>query len=285
MAQRSWDGGNATFVWGDNGNWSPDGSPANEAISIGNLVAATNDTTLLDANYSIDSLTITNGADAINSTDAGATTEFELLVNGATTISTAGSSIIVYGGGPDGDGLDTDTLTISSGALLSLNSQRAVGTAVVEVDNGLLDNNAAGTISGNGVIQLNDAPAVATVLLDNDGLLSASAIDFGLFSTPATTLQITGTNVNARVDLDGTSGAGVVNVGRNATLDIDVTINDAFQGDLNLFAGATLDVAAPGPLTVALSTSTRRQVGSRSRGPRRIWLAERSVFGRNAHAQ
>ena len=39
-AQRSWDGGNGTDVWGDFGNWSPDGDPNANAISIGNLAAA-----------------------------------------------------------------------------------------------------------------------------------------------------------------------------------------------------------------------------------------------------
>src|SRR5262245_45491181 len=241
-AQRSWDGGNATFVWGDNGNWNPDGSPNGVAISIGNLAAAVNDTTLLDANYSISSLAITNGADAVNSTDSGATTEFELLVNGPTTISDAGSSIVVFGGGPDGDGLDTDTLTINSGGLLTMNSQEAVGTAIVEVDNGALDNNVGGTISGNGIFQFLDAPGAPTALLINDGTLSVGNLGISI-GTPARTLQITASNANARVDFDGSVGNGVVNVNRSATLDVDVTSNDSFSGDLNLFAGATFDMA------------------------------------------
>jgi len=241
VAQRSWDGGNATFVWGDFGNWSPDGDPNGQAISVGNLAAAANDTTLVDAAYSINSLTITNGADVINSTDAGATTEFELIVNGATTISNAGSSITVYGGVPDG--LDTDTLTINSGGALGLNSQAAVGTAVVEVDNGALTNNVGGTIFGNGRIDLEDNPVAVTTLLNNEGTLSAGSLGLILIA-PATTLQITAVNANARVDLDGTLGGnGIVNVNRNATLDVDVPISDTFGGDLNLSAGATLDIA------------------------------------------
>lgn len=243
-AQRSWDGGNATFVWGDNGNWSPDGSPAGVAISIGNLAAAVNDTTLLDASYSISSLTITNGADVINSSDNGATTEFELLVNGPTTISGVGSSITVYGGAPDG--LDTATLTLNSGATLNLNSQAAVGTAVVEVDSGAITNNVGGTIIGNGRIDLESAPGVVTTLLNNEGTLTAGSFGLIILNPPATTLQITATSANARVDLDGVVGGnGIVNVNRNATLDVDVPLSDSFGGVMNLGAGSTLDIASP----------------------------------------
>ena len=242
-AQRSWDGGNATFVWGDNGNWSPDGSPQSEAISIGNLVAAANDTTLLDDDYSIDSLAISNGADVENSTDNGVTTEFELLVNGPTTISDAGSSIVVFGGGPDGEGLDTDTLTINTGGTLTINSQTTAGTAIVAVDNGVMNIN-GGTVSGNGVLRLDDNPAAATALLINDGTISVGNLGIAI-GAPPRTLQITAINANARVDFDGIIGTGIVNVNRSATLDVDVTIGDAFGGDLNLFAGSTLDVADP----------------------------------------
>ena len=125
----SWDNGAGTLLWGDFNNWSPNGNPSGAAVSIGNLAAAANDTTLVDAAYIISSLTITAGADVINSPNNG-TTDFRLEVTGATTISNAGSSITIYGGNPEG--LDTGTLTINDGGDLILNSQEAVGTAVVE---------------------------------------------------------------------------------------------------------------------------------------------------------
>src|SRR5262249_48999092 len=157
-------------------------------------------------------LTITNGADVINSTDDGATNDFRLLVNGLTTISDAGSTITIYGGNVEG--LDTDNLTINSGATVSLNSQTAAGQAILQVDGGtgtgLLDLNAGGTLSGNGLIELFATPAAVTALLSNDGTLTARAFS-PLLIPPATTLQITATNLNARVDLDGVGGAGVVN--------------------------------------------------------------------------
>ena len=40
-------------------------------------------------------------------------------------------------------------LTLNSGATLTLNSQQAVGTAIVEVDSGLLDHNFGATINGS----------------------------------------------------------------------------------------------------------------------------------------
>ena len=163
----SWDGGNATFVWGDNGNWNPDGSPAGQPVLIGDLAAALNDTTLLDAQFSIDSLTITNGADVENSTDNGATNDFLLTVNGLTTVSDAGSSIVIFGA--DVNGLDTDNLTINSGGSVILNSTTPQGTAIVEVDGntgtGVLDINASGTLTGTGRIDLEAAPGAATTLI------------------------------------------------------------------------------------------------------------------------
>ncbi|MBA3480591.1 MAG: hypothetical protein H0T51_02145, partial [Pirellulales bacterium] len=68
-AQRNWDGGAGTLSWGDFSNWSPNGNPAGDDIFIGNLESAGNATTLLDQSYAVDSLTIRNGADVVNSSD------------------------------------------------------------------------------------------------------------------------------------------------------------------------------------------------------------------------
>ncbi|MEX2171044.1 MAG: hypothetical protein WD851_17120 [Pirellulales bacterium] len=242
FAQVSWDNGAGTFLWGDFNNWNPNGNPTGDPVSIGNLVAAANDTTLVDAVYVISSLTITAGADVINSHNGG-TTDFELEVTGATSISGVGSSIIVYGGNPDG--LDTGTLTINNGGDLILNSQEAVGTAVVEVDSGALTNNVGGLVVGNGRIDLEQSVGAGTVLFNNEGTLTAGYVGAIFGTPPATTLQITALDADALVDLDGiAAGGGIVNVNRNATLDLNVPISDAFGGDLNLAAGATLDIAA-----------------------------------------
>ncbi len=249
---RSWDdaGGSASKLWGEFGNWSPDGAVGADDIFIGNLAAAANDTTLVDAAYSINSLTITNGADVVNSTDNGATNDFELIVNGLTTVGGAGSSIIIFGGDPDG--LDTDNLTINSGGSVILNSTTAQGTAVVEVDGntgtGLLDINAGGTLIGTGRIDLEAAPGAATSLIVNDGSIIANRAPIFLGQAPAAgTLQITATSANARFDWDG-GGAGVLQANGNQTLDIDVVpgagaVTDAFSGTMNLNTGGTIDIA------------------------------------------
>ncbi|MEO2049961.1 MAG: PEP-CTERM sorting domain-containing protein [Pirellulales bacterium] len=242
----SWDdaGGSASKLWSDFGNWSPDGSPASDDVNIGNFFAAANDRTLFDGGYQISSLTITNGADVVNSTTNGASDDFELIVNGATTVSGAGSSIIIYGGDPDG--LDTNTLDINSGGSVILNSTSNSGTAVVEVDSGALTIADGGTLSGTGRVDLEDNLGVATRLLVNDGTITANTAPFFFGQAPsAGTLQITATSANARFDWDGTVPVTAeLNVGGNQTLDIDVdTGGDAWSGDMNLFTGSTIDIA------------------------------------------
>lgn len=123
--------------------------------------------------------------------DDGATAEFQLEVDGPTTISSDRSRIVIFGAGESGDGLDTDSLTIEDGARLNLNSQNAVGRAVAQI-NGRL-HLAGGAINGNGLIQLEGR-------LDNSGTITARHWGSGPQST---TLQITRRGNNARVDLDG----------------------------------------------------------------------------------
>ncbi|QDT01572.1 PEP-CTERM sorting domain-containing protein [Adhaeretor mobilis] len=247
FAQISWDdaGGSASKLWSDFGNWSPDGSPQNDDVSIGNLLGAFGDRTLFDGGYQINSLTITNGADVVNSTDEGATNDFELIVNGPTTVSGAGSSIVIYGGDPDG--LDTNTLDINSGASVILDSSTAQGTAVVEVDSGALFIADGGTLRGTGRIDLEGAGGVATDVLINNGTITAGNGGFVLFAPPAGTLQIQGAGAdatNARFDWDGTAPiTAVINVNGNQTLDVDVdTDGDAWSGTMNLSTGSTLDM-------------------------------------------
>ena len=246
----SWDdaGNSASKLWDDNGNWSPDGDPDALDVFIGNFVNAANDTTLMDRAYSINSLTITNGADVVNSTDNGATNDWELLVNGATSVTGAGSSIILYGGDPDG--LDTNTLAVSGGGSIILNSGSASGTAVLEVDSSAansLNLGSGGTIIGTGRIDLDSSPVSATSLMLNNGTITANTnpIIIG-FAPAAGTLQIAASSANARFDWDG-GGSGVLQVNGNQTLDIDVQPGagagtDAFSGTMNLGTGSTLDI-------------------------------------------
>ena len=247
-----WDdaGGSPSKLWSDFGNWNPDGSVANDVVFVGvdtlgaNVAAAANDRTLFDGGLQVFGLTVGNGADVVNSTDDGATNGHQLIVNGATVVGSAGSSIIAYGTG--GDAFDTDTLTINDGGVFTLNSQTVQGTAVLEVDTGLFGINAGGALNGNGRIDL-EAPAAVVgtpfTALSNDGVISAGHLGLTIFAPPARTLQITAMSADARFDWDGIFGNGVLTVGGNGTLDIDVpTSPDAFDGTMNLQTGGTIDV-------------------------------------------
>lgn len=244
---RSWDdaGGSVSKLWSDFGNWSPDGAVGIDDIFIGNLADAAGDRTIADANYSIASLTITNGAAVIQSTDGGSllANSRELIVNGATTVSGAGSEILVFGRN-GGDGFDTDTLTLNSGAAFTLNSTTGLGQAVLEVDSGPMTINTGGVFRGTGRLDLEHAPASATSLLINDGTIEAFTASPLIFAPPAAgTLQLTASSANARFDWDGPSGNGIINVGGNQTLDVDIsTGTDAFSGTMNLSTGSTLDM-------------------------------------------
>lgn len=244
---RSWDdaGGSANKLWSEFGNWSPDGDPNGDDVFIGNFFGAFGDRTLFDDNaININSLTITNGADVVNSTDDGATNDYEIDVNGATSVTGTGSSIILYGG--DLNGLDTNTLALGSGGSLVLNSTTAQGTAVAEIDNGLFAIDSGGTLTGNGRVDLEDSLAAPTDLMANNGTITANTRTVFIGSAPAAgTLQITASSPDARFDWDGTVGSlGTLNVNDNQTLDIDVdTGGDAFSGTMNLSTGSTIDIA------------------------------------------
>jgi hypothetical protein len=244
VVSRDWDNGAGTLLWGDANNWNPNGAPSNIPITVGNLPAALFDTTLVDAAYSITALTVLGSADVVTSPDNGAT-DYELTVTGATTVSGVGSSIIVIGGDPDG--LDTGTLTINSGGDLILNSETASGLAVVEVSSGLLTNNAGGLIFGNGRLELVDSVAFPTTLLNNEGTISVGnvgPVTPGM--EPPRTLQITATDADARVDLDGTaSNDGLVVINRSATFDVEVPLSDGFAGRLILESNGAFEMADP----------------------------------------
>ena len=242
----SWDdaGGSASKLWSDFGNWSPDGDVANDDVFIGNLAAAAGDATLLDSAKTIASLTINGGASVTNSTDGGATNDFELIVNGLTTLGSGGTGGTLFVIGNDGDGLDTQGLTINTAGVLNLNSTTAQGTAVVEIESGLLSLGTGGTIIGQGRIDFEDPAAAVTTVFTNNGTLTANTPTTFFFTAPAagTLLLNDGGNANRRFDWDG-GGNAVININGNQTLDVDIsTGTDAWSGEMNLSTGSTLDM-------------------------------------------
>lgn len=238
-----WDDANNTSAdnnWSNTGNWNPDGSPGGQPVNIGNLATAANDTTIVDQDFSIDSLTLSGGADVD-------TTTHELLVNGATIVGGAGSSIFLRDNPSLVDqSLDTNTLTINAGGTVQM-----FAGSILEVDNGLLEINADGIFTGNGIVQLFDNPVAATQLMENSGTLTATSNSSGdIFGSASATLTINASSVNARLDLDGDAETGVVNINRADTLDINVTLDDPFSGTMNLGEGSTLDILSAWSLSV-----------------------------------
>ena len=160
----SWDDG-ALFnsLWSSFLNWDHNASPAGNDITIGDLAAAMGDTTLIDDTYAVNSLTIMNGAEVINSPDGG-TTDFELQVNGLTSIQ-SGGRFTMYGGAADA--LDTEQLEIVDGTV-TLDSSQPAGLARLEIESSAassLDIQSNGTLIGNGRVDLEGSPVNATRLL------------------------------------------------------------------------------------------------------------------------
>src|SRR6185503_19945411 len=111
-----------------------------------------------------------------------------------------------------------------------------------ESGNGLLDINAGGALVGHGTLNMTDAVAAITTLIVNDGAITARRAPLALFGAPQVgTLSLSATDVDTRIDLDGTSETGVVNVTRNQTLDLNIQMSDAFGGTINVFQNATLN--------------------------------------------
>ncbi|QDU89186.1 hypothetical protein Pla175_25730 [Pirellulimonas nuda] len=226
-AVNTWIGGNADWV--DNSgtaNWSPADEPDSNDEALFNTANSVN----LGSNNAIAALTMSGGIDLF-------TNEFALSVDGLVQLSGASTNLFV--GGSAGS-VNADNVAIGSGATAEL-----VGGALVvdeESGTGLLTINAGGTLAGNGTLTFADTPVLATTLLVNNGALTALSRGLFLFSPPPVgTLAINDSSLGGRVDLDGASEAGVVNVNRNQTLDLNVPLADSFNGALNLFQEAVFD--------------------------------------------
>jgi hypothetical protein len=252
-AQRSWDdsGNDASKEWSIFGNWNPDGTPAGEPITIGDLANAANDTTIVDQNFSIDSLTVSNGADVDTSGN-------ELIVNGLTTIGGAGVNIFVDPrSGGDQDGLDSQGITVNNDAVLRVVGEvGSMAGGIVELESGQFQINPLGEVGGHGTIELIEAAAVGQVM-ENSGRLFVAGRPGGILGlVEPGTLTITNddggsaTVGSGTLDLDGDGEEGVVDVddggivlnSTSLTLVLDVPIADGFGGTMDIGNGDTVDV-------------------------------------------
>jgi autotransporter-associated beta strand protein len=219
---RTWIGGNVDWVdgIGNNANWTQSDEPDLDDEAVFN----TPNTVNLGSGNLVNGLTLSGGIDLNTAT-------FLLTVDGLASLTGSGTSLTI----PTSGSLLPDSVSISSSSVLSLQGG-FVGMSE-EAGDGLFDINAAGTLSGFGTVTLSDIPAAVTSLITNDGTISASRSPLIIFGEPAAgTLTITATTgLNARIDLDGTTEGGTVNVFRNQTLDINGNLSDAFSGTMNLY--------------------------------------------------
>ncbi|MEX2169489.1 MAG: hypothetical protein WD851_09260 [Pirellulales bacterium] len=228
---RTWIGGNVN--WDDGGstsNWTPADEPDLDDEAIFNTANTVN----LGTNNSLQALTMSAGIDLI-------TNDFDLTVDGLVQLADANTNLIVRG---SASVVAADSVTINSGADLELDGGTI--STVEETGNGLFEINAGGQLSGHGSVALLDGVAAGTVLMINDGTISASRAPLVLFGAPQVgTLSIDPfDSTDSELDLDGLSGNGIVNVFRNQTLDINVMLFDAFSGDLNLFHNSTFSLSS-----------------------------------------
>ncbi|GMU23122.1 MAG: hypothetical protein AMXMBFR13_32050 [Phycisphaerae bacterium] len=227
----TWIGGNADWVdgSGNNANWSPADEPDADDTAVFNTANAVS----LGSNNAILALTLSGGIDLLLN-------DSDLDVNGLVQLSGAGTLLNV---GAAGSLLTADSILINSGADLVL-----TGGAIQvneEAGNGLVDINVGGELVGHGALAMTDAVLAGTTLIFNNGAITArhdSTIIFG--SPPSGTLSLAASDLDTRIDLDGSTEAGAVNVMRNQTLDLNIPLSDAFGGTITLAHNATLDVAS-----------------------------------------
>lgn len=227
-AQRTWIGGDGNWTAFDF-NWNPTDEPDPDDEAIFNTANVVN---LANSFEQILALTLSGGIDL-------STNNNDMTITGLVQLAGTGTNFTIGG---SGSLVVADDLAINSGATVKLTDG---GLTINKLaGNGLLDINAGGTFSGRGTVNLIDSVSAGTILLDNNGTLSAySDAPSIILPPPIGILSINANDADARVDLDGTNAVGIVNVFRNQTLDVNVRLSDAFSGDMNLFHNSTLDIA------------------------------------------
>jgi hypothetical protein len=224
---RTWIGGNVDWVdAGAATNWNPNDEPDSDDRALFNTANTVN----LGSNNAVNGLALSGGIDLF-------TNDFDLTVDGLAEVAGVGSNLFVD---DNAGSINADDVTINADGTIELRG----GTLTLdeEVGTSLLDINVGGDMQGRGTITFADTLAGATTLLINDGTLTALSRGLTIFSPPPVgTLQINDSDVGGRVDLDGSTELGVVNVNRHQTLDLNIPLADNFNGTLNLFQESTFD--------------------------------------------
>ena len=221
--------------WNVPANWAPADVPDNDQFAdydvlIGNRAVAANATVTLvleDGTLdAVNNLALSNGADLFTNGQF-------LFVNSQTIVSNSGSLLRVSPHSGDTTAFRTGTLVVNSGGAVSMEG------GLLEVA-ASMTTNAGGTLAGFGTVTFGDTDADLEASFQNSG-----AIRVGGGINPVLTLQRTGMD---RLDLDGTSEAGIVDVSNSLpdagddtmTLVIDSPLFDPFSGTIQVGQRDTL---------------------------------------------
>ncbi|MCP5533944.1 MAG: hypothetical protein H7A49_11700 [Akkermansiaceae bacterium] len=239
-AVRTWIGGNSDWIDGGlTTNWSPADEPDADDEAVFNTANALN----LGTNNTILALTMSGGIDL-------STNDFDLAVDGLVQLTGASTNLFINA---SAGSVNADNVTINSGGTVELRG----GLLTLDEESGtsLLDLNTGGSLFGNGVITFADTPVLTTTLLTNDGTLTALSRSVLItLPPPVGTLQINDSSIGGRINLDGSGEAGVVNVNRNQTLDLNIPLSDSFSGTMNLFQESVFDSSAAWTLDTGVIT-------------------------------
>ncbi len=228
-----WVGGNDPWD-GDIFNWSPNDEPD----PADPVVFNTNNHVEMAMDNEIASLTMSNSIELD-------TESFFLDVNGDITLSDSGT--ILRAGESNTVGLPATSvsaynITVNSGATYA----NANFTSFIHPTSiGVFDIN-GGTLFGHGTIRNGDGIGSSTAVFVNDGVIRPGSVVEGLVvigpAPAARTLTLAAIDSDARIDLDGTTGGGALDIQRNQTLDINVQVDDDFDGVIDLAHNSTLDI-------------------------------------------
>ena len=160
-APRTWIGGNADWNdgAGNNANWNPANEPGPGDDAIFNTPNSVN----LGTANSIAALTMSGGID-LNTNDQ------DLSIAGLVQLVDASTNLIIGGSAST---VTADDVTINSGGQVQLNGGVLTVTDRNVLTTAVVTNNAGGTLSGFGTVNLNDAPLAVATLFNNNGTISA----------------------------------------------------------------------------------------------------------------
>lgn len=237
-ATRTWVGGNNNWD-SSTANWSPADEPDSNDDAVFNMP----DFVTMTINQTLEGLTLSNGASVSTATQS-------LNVDGTIDLDGLNTSLTVHtnaflGGTPPLVSVNADDIIVTGGAeFFMANDVTLFDTSTSGGSDsdtvGVFTVGAGSRLAGNGRLLLNNSISSSTVLFQNNGSIDAFSYGNPGFIT-SSTLTLDAPDPESRIDLDGTSGAGTVNVFRSQTLDMNIRQNDDFDGTINVFATSTLD--------------------------------------------